>query len=111
MIDGLEGIAMREADLDGLGGEADRQPAGHRIAVIAIAATPRRCRDRITHRIDDQFRPALTPEVRRRLRAVDNAYHLRDFLDAWRDASVRLADAENGVTRSAEGDIALNLGR
>src|SRR5690606_37778161 len=108
VIDGLERIAVRKADLDGLGGKADSEPARHRIAVVAIAAATRRRRDRIAHGIHDQLGPALAPEVRRRLGTVGDAHHFRDFLHARRDAPVRLADTEDRMARSAECDIALD---
>src|SRR5262249_28759112 len=55
-------------------------------------------------------RPALAPEVRRRLGAVDRGQHRGELLDARGDAPVHLADPEDRVAGTARldgpGDVA-----
>ena len=65
----------------------------------------------VTHRVHHQLRPALAPQVGGDFGAVDRAQQLRHFLDAPRDAPVRLAHAEDRVLVSTHRDGALDPSR
>ena len=58
-------------------------------------------RDAVGHAVDAQLRPALAPQIGRRLDAVDRADHVRELFDSLGDAAVQFAGAVDLVGRGA----------
>src|SRR5712664_3466024 len=97
----LEPVAERLADAHRFAGEPDLEAADLVVAQAVARGQPGRRSNAVAHAVLNEFRPALAPQVGRRLRAVDAAEPLDQLLDARRDAPVRLADAEDGVLIAA----------
>src|SRR5216683_8380856 len=95
--DPLERIAKRLADAHRFAGEPDLEAADLVVAQAIARGQPGRRGHAVAHAVLDELRPALAPQVGRRLRAVDAAEPLDQLFDARRDAPMRLADAEDGV--------------
>ena len=91
--DVLELIAERLADAHALAGEPDAEPADLLVAVHLVAGHAGGGGDPVGHAVDAQLRPALAPEISRRLHAVDGADHVSQFLEPLGDAAMNLADA------------------
>src|SRR5882762_8701176 len=102
--DSLERIAERLADAYRFAGELDLEAADPVVAQAVARGQPGRRGNAVTHAVLDEFRPALAPQVGRRLRAVDAAEPHDQLFDARGDAPMRLADAEDGVIVAALGD-------
>src|SRR5260370_3224414 len=97
--DVLELIAERLADAHPLAGEADAETADLLVPVRIVAGQPAGCRDAVGHALVAHALPALAPEIRCRLDAVDRADHVRELLDSLGYAPVQLADAVDLVWR------------
>src|SRR2546428_6259759 len=99
--DPLEGIAQRLADPHRFAGEPDLEAAYPGVAQASARGQAGRRGHAVAHAVLDEFRPALAPQVGRRLRAVDAAEPLDQLLDARRDAPARLAAAQAGASVAA----------
>ncbi len=99
--DVLELIAERLPDAHALAGEPNAEAADLLVPVRVVAGQPGGCRDAVGHAVDAQLRPALAPQIGRRLDAVDRADHVRELLDSLGDAAVQFAGAVDLVRRGA----------
>ena len=90
--DVLELIAERLADAHPLAGEPDAEPPDLLVAVHLVPGHSGGGGDAIGHAIDAELRPALAPEIGRRLDAVDRADHIRQFLEPLGDPAMDFAD-------------------
>src|ERR1700704_528356 len=71
--DPLEGVAERLADAHRFAGEPDLEAADPGVAQAAARGQPGSRGNAVAHAVLDELRPALAPQVGRRLRAVDAA--------------------------------------
>src|SRR6266436_8697485 len=91
--DVLELIAERLPDAHALAGEPDAEPADLLVAVHLVAGHAGGGGDPVGHAVDAQLRPALAPQISRRLDAVDRADYVGQFLQPLGDAAMDLAYA------------------
>src|SRR5438552_9341390 len=97
----LELEAERLADAHAFAGELDLEAADRRVVRARRGGESGGGGDAVAHAVLAELRPALAPQIARRLRAVDTAEPFRQLLDARRDAPVRLADAKDRVLVAA----------
>src|SRR5207253_4617867 len=97
--DVLELVAERLADAHPLAGEPDAEAADLVVPVRVVAGHAGGGRDAVGHAVDAQLRPALAPQIGRRLYAVDRADHVRELFDSLGDAAVQFAGTVDLVGR------------
>src|ERR1044072_1143827 len=92
--DRTELIAQRVADADPLAGKANDDRADLVVCIALVAAHAGRRADAVAHAVHTELGPALAPQIRRHVRAIDRAQHVRDFPDPRRDAAMRFANVD-----------------
>src|SRR5271155_317791 len=109
MEDLLERVAVRLADADRLAAKAGREPP-QRVVVDHLAARQAGAgRHAVLHRVGDQLRPALAPQIFRHLGAVGVADQPADLLGPLGDAAMHLADPEHRVVGAAAAGAAPDM--
>src|SRR5205085_1723687 len=106
MADLFELVAERLADADRLAAEACLETADPLVLRHRRARQPGASRDAVRHRVRDELRPALAPEVVGHLRAVGMRDEAVDLLRPFGDAAMHFAGAIDGVAAVDAADAA-----
>src|SRR5712672_2349921 len=107
----LQLIAVRLPDADRFAPEPSGE-AADRLALQHLSAGEARAGgESSAHRVGDQFRPALAPQIAGYLGAVGVADQAADFLRPLRDPAVHFAAPKYGVRRSALAGAAVDVAR
>src|SRR6516162_6599608 len=101
MIDFFELVTARLTDANGLAAEPRLEVPDRLVLRDLRAGETGAGRNPVRHRVGDQFRPALTPQIVGDLGAVGIGYEPADFMRPLGDRAVHFAGAVDGVRGTA----------
>src|SRR5262249_47759180 len=83
-------VAERTPNPDRFAGKTNDNRTNLRVSVAFVATHARRGADPVAHAVHAELGPAFAPQICRRARAIDGGKHPGQFLNAGRNAAVRL---------------------